>query len=58
MDDGPIDPKQFICLLESGFLQKEDSAKSNMSLNRLDSCQEDKIDTVKYGITLLGQVQG
>ena len=54
MDDDPIDPKQFICLLESGFLQKEDSAKSNMSFNRFDSYQEDKKDTIKSGITLLG----
>ena len=58
MDDGPIDPKQSICLLASGFLQKEDSIKSNMGLSGLDSCQEDKIDIVKYWITLIGQVRG
>ena len=58
MDDGPIDLKQYICLLESGFLQKEDSTKSNMDLNKLDSCQEDKKDTNKSRITLLSRVQG
>ena len=52
MDDGPIDLKQYICLLESGFLHKEDSTTSNMDLNRLDSCQEDKKDTNKSRITL------
>ena len=57
MDDGLIDLEQFIYLLDSGFLQKEDLAKSNMSLHGLDSCQEYKIDTIKYGITLLGQVR-
>ena len=53
MDDGPIDLKQYFCLLESGFLQKEDSMTSNMDLNRLDSCQEDKKNTNKSRITLL-----
>ena len=53
MDDGPIDLKQYIWLLESGFLHKEDSTTSNMDLNRLDSCQEDKKDTNKSRITLL-----
>ena len=52
MNDGPIDLKQYICLLERGFLQKEDSTTSNMDLNRLDSCQEDKKDTNKSRITL------
>ena len=57
MDDGLIDLEKFIYLLDSGFLQKEDLAKSNMGLHGLDSCQEYKIDTIKYGITLLGQVR-
>ena len=52
MNDGPIDLKQYICLLERGFLQKEDSTTSNMDLNRLDSCQEDKKDKNKSRITL------